>query len=140
MPARICRIMSTAALPRRAFALLFALVWWVNGLLYKVLDLVPRHREIVGSILGEDHALALTRAIGFGELLFGLWILSQWKWRWSATAQIIAVLTMNVIEFVLVPELLLFGRLNAFVALAYCSVVAYAGFIHSPPAAKPRPA
>lgn len=134
--------MSTAAVPRRAFALLFALVWWINGLLCKVLDLVPRHREIVGRILGEDHALALTRAIGLGELLFGLWILSQWRWRWSAAVQIIAVLTMNVIEFILVPDLLLFGRLNAFVALAYCSLVAYAGFFHPSSAtdSPPRPA
>ncbi len=130
------------AVPRHAFALLFALVWWTNGLLCKVLDLVPRHREIVGRILGEDYALALTRAIGAGELLFGLWILSQWRWRWSAAAQIIAVLTMNVIEFILVPDLLLFGRLNAFVALAYCSLVAYAGFLHPSSAtdSPPRPA
>jgi len=130
--------MSTAAVQRHVFALVFALVWFVNGLLCKVLDLVPRHRQIVGRILGEDHALALTRAIGIGELLFGLWILSQWRWRWSAAAQITAVLTMNVIEFWLVPDLLLFGRWNAFVALAYAAVVAYAGFIHSAPASKPR--
>ncbi|MBC8009460.1 MAG: DoxX-like family protein [Burkholderiales bacterium] len=130
--------MSTAALPRRVFSLLFALVWFVNGLLCKVLDLVPRHREIVGRILGEDHALVLTRLIGLSEIVMAVWILSLWKWRWSATAQIIAVLTMNVIEFLLVPDLLLFGRYNAVVALTYAAVVAYAGFIHSPSAAKTR--
>lgn len=123
---------------RRVFSLLFALVWFVNGLLCKVLDLVPRHREIVGRILGEDHALVLTRLIGLSEIVMAVWILSLWKWRWSATAQIIAVLTMNVIEFLLVPDLLLFGRCNAVVALAYASVVAYAGFIHSPSALKNR--
>jgi len=122
----------------RIFSLLFTLVWFVNGLLCKVLDLVPRHREIVGRILGEDHALALTRLIGVSEILMAVWILSQWKWRWAATAQIIAVLTMNIIEFCLVPDLLLFGRWNALVALAYAAIVAYAGFIHSPSAPKPR--
>ncbi len=132
--------MPTADLPRRAFALLFALVWFVNGLLCKVLDLVPRHREIVGRILGEDHALAFTRLIGLSEIIMAVWILSLWKWRWSATAQIVAVLTMNVIEFWLVPDLLLFGRWNACVALTYAAVVAYAGFIHSPSASTPRPA
>ena len=118
-------------MPRRAFALFFALVWTVNGLLCKVLDLVPRHRLIVGRILGEDHALALTRAIGTSEILMAVWILSQWRWRWSGTAQIVVVVTMNVIEFWLAPDLLLFGHWNALVALTYVSVVAYAGFVHS---------
>ncbi len=128
--------MTTAALPRRVFSLLFALVWFVNGLLCKVLDFVPRHREIVGRILGEDHALTLTRLIGLGEIVMAAWILSQWKWRWSAGAQIIAVVAMNVIEFLLVPDLLLFGRWNASVALVYCAIVTYAGFIYSPTSAK----
>lgn len=123
-------------MPRRAFALLFALVWFANGLGCKILDLVPRHRAIVGRILGETHALTLTRSIGLAEIVMGLWVFSQWKWRWSATAQITVVGTMNVIEFTLAPDLLLFGRWNAVVALAYASVVAYAGFF-SPP---PRPA
>jgi hypothetical protein len=129
--------MPTAALKRRVFCLLFASVWFVNGLLCKVLDLVPRHREIVGRILGEDHALTLTRLIGLSEIVMAAWILSQWKWRWSAAAQIIAVFTMNVIEFLLVPDLLLFGRYNALIALSYVLIVAYVGFIHAPPAAKP---
>jgi hypothetical protein len=34
---------------------------------------------------------------------------------------------MNAIEFLLVPDLLLFGRLNSLVALAYCALVAWAG-------------
>jgi hypothetical protein len=120
-------------MPRRAFAVLFALVWWVNGFACKILDLVPRHRAIVARILGGDHASLLTQAIGFGEILMGLWIISQWKWRWSATAQIVAVLTMNIIEFALAPDLLLFGRWNALVALAYVSLVTYAGFLHTSP-------
>jgi hypothetical protein len=134
--------MPTAATTRRIFALLFALVWFINGLLCKVLDLVPRHREIVGRILGEEHAVVLTRLIGLSEIVMAFWILSRWKWRWSATAQIIAVLTMNIIEFVLVPDLLLFGRWNACIALAYCSLVAYAGFLHPSSATNspPRPA
>lgn len=124
--------------PRRAFAVLFALVWWINGLVCKLLDLVPRHREIVARILGDDHALALTRAIGVGEILLGLWIVSGRAWRLSAAAQIVLVLTMNLIEFTLAPDLLLFGRYNLLVASAYVSLVAYAGFSpatsrHAPP-------
>ena len=123
---------------RRIFARLFALVWFANGLGCKVLDLVPRHRAIVGRILGESHALMLTRTIGLAEIVMGLWIFSQWKWRWSATAQITAVVTMNAIEFTLAPDLLLFGRWNALVALAYVAVVAYAGFFHTPTSTSPR--
>lgn len=116
-------------MPHRAFALLFALVWCVNGLACKVLDLAPRHRAIVARILGDEHALLLTRMIGIGEIALGLWILSGWKGRWSAGTQIILVVIMNVIEFLLAPDLLLFGRWNALVALAYVGLVGYAGFI-----------
>lgn len=105
---------------------IFAAVWVANGLVCKVLDIVPRHREIVARILGEDHALALTRLIGVGEIGIAVWILSDIKARWSAWAQIAAVMTMNVIEFFLVPDLLLFGKLNFLVALAYVALVARA--------------
>lgn len=124
-------------MPRRAFVLFFASVWIINGLVCKVLDLVPRHRAIVGRILGESHAQVLTPVIGGLEVLMGVWILTQWKWRWSAAAQITLVITMNVIEFMLAPDLLLFGIGNAFVALAYVSVVAHAGFFHAPAACRP---
>lgn len=123
---------------QRVFAVLFALVWFVNGLLCKLLGLAPRHAEIVARILGDTHAAALTRLIGAGEIVLGLWILSRRHWRWSAAVQIALVLTMNVIEFLLAPDLLLFGRWNALVALAYALLVAYAGFV-ARPASAPRP-
>ena len=40
---------------------LVALVWLASGLGAKVLGLVPRHREIVARVLGDEHALAWTR-------------------------------------------------------------------------------
>jgi hypothetical protein len=107
---------------------LFAAVWLVNGVWCKILDGVPRHREIVARILGEDHALLLTRMIGAGEVVMALWILSGIRWKWSCAAQMAAVLLMNIIEFLVVPDLLLFGRFNSLVALAYISLVAWAGF------------
>jgi uncharacterized membrane protein YphA (DoxX/SURF4 family) len=113
----------------------FAAVWVVNGLVCKVLDMVPRHREIVARILGEDHALALTRLIGMGEIFMAVWILSGIKARWSAWAQIAAVMTMNVVEFFVVPDMLLFGRLNIVVALAYVGLVARAELLKKPSSA-----
>ena len=114
----------TTSLETFILRILYAAVWVANGLVCKVLDVVPRHREIVGRILGEDYALALTRLIGIGEIGMAVWILSGVKARWSAWAQIGAVMTMNVIEFFLAPDMLLFGRLNILVALAYCALVA----------------
>jgi hypothetical protein len=108
--------------------ILFAGVWIVNGVWCKILDGVPRHREIVARILGEEHSLLLTRMIGFGEVLMAAWILSGIRWKWSCAAQIAAVAAMNVTEFIMVPDLLLFGRFNSLVALAYIMVVAWAGF------------
>lgn len=119
------RPLSLPALPKRIF---FAAVWLVNGVWCKILDGVPRHREIVARILGEDHSLSLTRMIGAGEVVMALWILSGIRWKWSCAAQIAAVLLMNVIEFFVVPDLLLFGRFNSLVALAYVSLVGWAGF------------
>lgn len=115
----------TALFPLR---LIFAAVWLVNGVWCKILDGVPRHREIVARILGEEHSLLLTRVIGAGEIIMAVWILSGIRWKWSCAAQIAAVAVMNVIEFIMVPDLLLFGRFNSLVALAYIILVAWTGF------------
>jgi hypothetical protein len=98
-------------------------VWFVNGLVCKVLGLVSRHQEIVGKILGEEHAVAITRAIGLGEiaLAFAIWC-GLWP-RWLAAAQIALVLAMNVMEFFLAPDLLLWGKMNSIFAMMFAVVV-----------------
>lgn len=119
--------------PSPVARVVFATVWLVNGVWCKIMDGVPRHREIVARILGEEHSLLLTRLIGVGEVVMAVWILSGIRWRWSCAVQIAAVVAMNAVELALAPDLLLFGRYNALVALAYIAVVAWAGFV------KPRP-
>lgn len=106
----------------------FAAVWLANGLFCKVLDLVPRHREIVGRILGEEYAPLLTKLIGLGEIGVAIWILSGIARRGNAIFQIVMVATMNVLEFLLVPDLLLFGRANSVVALLFILLIAYREF------------
>ena len=106
-----------------ALTIAIALVWLINGLFCKVLDLVPRHQLIVARILGEDHALFFTKTIGVLEMMMVLWIFSKIKVRWCALFQIIIVVTMNIIEFVLAPDLLLFGKINILVAAFFISVV-----------------
>lgn len=46
-----------------------------------------------------------------------LWILSGIKKRVNAITQIVVIATMNTLEFILVPDLLLWGRFNSLFAL-----------------------
>jgi len=100
-----------------------AAVWMINGLYCKVFNGVPRHQQIVARILGEDHAVLFTRTIGWLEALMAVWVLSNVKSRWCAMAQILLVAAMNIIEFFLVPDLLLFGRINIVVAAFFIFII-----------------
>jgi uncharacterized membrane protein YphA (DoxX/SURF4 family) len=93
------------------------------GLGCKVLDLVPRHREIVARILGESHAEQITVAIGIGETGIALWILSGIWPRFCAFMQMALVAVMNVIELARARDLLLFGAVNAIFALAFIALL-----------------
>jgi uncharacterized membrane protein YphA (DoxX/SURF4 family) len=107
---------------------LIVLVWIANGLFCKVLNLVPRHQEIVSRILGADYARILTILIGISEIFMAVWILSKIKTRLSALAQIAIVAIMNILEFILVPDLLLWGKLNSFFAWLFILLVYYNEF------------
>lgn len=100
-----------------------AVVWIVNGLYCKVYNGVPRHQLIVARILGPDHATLLTRTIGVLEILMAVWVLSRIKPHWCAFTQIALVAAMNIIEFILAPDLLLFGRLNIVIAAIFILVI-----------------
>lgn len=100
-----------------------ATVWIANGLFCKVLNLVPRHEQIVARILGDNHSRLLTILIGLSEIIMAVWILSGYKTKLNAVAQITVVATMNILEFILVPDLLLWGKLNSLFAFIFISVV-----------------
>ena len=104
---------------------LIAAVWVANGLFCKVLGLLPRHEMIVSRILGAEYAGILTRLIGVAEVLMAVWILTRIYSRINAATQITIVITMNILEFILVPDLLLWGRFNAVFALLFVMVVYY---------------
>ena len=116
----------------RLFTILIALVWLTNGLYCKVLHGVPRHELIVAKILGSTYAAPLTKAIGLAEIMMAIWVISRVQSRWCAIAQIVLVASMNALEFVLAPELLLFGRFNALNALLFTGLVAYNEFVLAP--------
>lgn len=105
-----------------------AFVWIANGLFCKVLNLVPRHQEIVARILGDDYARPLTFLIGISEVIMAIWILSGYKSKWNTWTQIGVVGLMNTLEFILVPDLLLWGKLNSVFALMFILVVYFQEF------------
>ena len=101
-----------------------AAVWLINGLFCKVLNFVPRHEEIVRRILGDEYSVFLTKTIGAAEICMAAWILSRIMPRLNALTQMFIVGLMNVIEFFLASDLLLWGKANIvfasfFVALVY---------------------
>lgn len=114
--------------PNKLLNYLIATVWIANGLFCKLLNLVPRHQEIVARILGNEHAALLTKAIGISEILMAVWILSGIATRLNAITQIIIIATMNILEFILVPDLLLFGRFNLLFAFLFILLIFYNEF------------
>ncbi|WP_293931951.1 DoxX-like family protein [Sphingobacterium sp. UBA6645] len=102
---------------------LIALVWLINGLLCKILNLVPRHQQIVERILGEPHARLLTILIGIAEIMMVVWILSRWNARLCAITQIVVIGVMNIIELIFAKDLLLWGRLNIVFAFAFMVLI-----------------
>jgi len=105
-----------------------AVVWLVNGFFCKVLNLAPRHQEIVARILNEDQARLWTLLIGFAEFGMALWIISGITPRLNAIVQIIVIATMNALEFILAPGLLLWGRFNALFAFLFILLIYYNAF------------
>jgi len=110
-----------------------ALVWIVMGLYCKLLGQVPRHEAIVGEILGVSTAVWMTPLIGFGEICLGIWIATGRCRKLSASIQIALVITMNILEFTLAVEHLLWGPLNIIFALLFCALVYWNGFILAKP-------
>lgn len=116
---------------RITYALLncfIGIAWIANGLLCKVLNLVPRHQEIVARILGNHGSRLLTCLIGVAEVGMAIWVLSG-KWtRASAIAQILVVAAMNTLEFFFAQDLLLWGKANAFFAFLFILLIYYNEF------------
>lgn len=114
---------------KRLLNIFIAFVWLINGLYCKVLNLVPRHQEIVGRILGNQNAAIFTKLIGFSEILMCIWILIGYKRRWNAVTQMIIIAVMNILEFFLVPDLLLWGKMNSIFAFLFICLIYFNEFL-----------
>ena len=92
---------------RIALTVLIGSVWVFHGLYSKLLDGIPRHRAIVGRVLGEEWAGPITAAVGILEVLVGLWAYSRRNRRACAWVQTIAITAMNTVEIARASDLLL---------------------------------
>ena len=106
-----------------------ACIWFTNGLICKVLNFVPRHEAIVATILGSSFSRPITFAIGVSEIIMGIWILLRFKSKLNAVVQITVVAVMNLLEFILTPDLLLWGEFNSVFALIFICIVYWNEFI-----------
>jgi hypothetical protein len=93
-----------------------------------VLNLVPRHEQIVARILGDDYSHVLIILIGFAEIVMAIWVISKFKSRLNAIVQIVIVGLMNILEFILAPGLLLWGKFNSLFAFVFILVVYFNEF------------
>ena len=112
----------------KALNYVIATVWLINGLFCKLLNLVPRHQQIVARTLGPEHSALITRMIGLAEIAMAVWIISSYKSKLNAIVQIIVILTMNTLEALLAPDLLLWGRFNALYAFLFVILIFYNEF------------
>lgn len=116
------------SLVQNIFKYTIVLVWLANGLFCKVLNYVPRHELIVSSILGSEFSRPLTCIIGISEIAMAIWFISGVKRRLNGIIQIAIVAIMNILEYFLVPDLLLWGKLNSIFAFFFISIVYYYQF------------
>lgn len=63
------------------------------------------------------------------EIMMAIWAFSKFKSRLNAILQILVVACMNILEFILVPDLLLWGKLNSMFALFFIGFVYYNEFV-----------
>ena len=114
---------------RKFLTILIGSVWVFHGLFSKLSNGVPRHRQIVGRILGEGIADWATLAIGLLEILLGLWIFSGLQRRACALVQTLALVSMNFLEILLARDLLISATGMVALNLGFIALIWYwAGF------------
>jgi hypothetical protein len=102
---------------------LFGLIWFINGFCCKVLNAVPRHQQIVARILGNEHSRSVTVVIGLAEIAMAAWIWSGMYRKQNTWVQIGAIGAMNILEFTLASDLLLWGKMNAVFAVLFILLI-----------------
>jgi uncharacterized membrane protein YphA (DoxX/SURF4 family) len=101
-------------------------VWLFHGFYSKLLDGIPRHRLIVGRVLGENLAQPAVLVVGLLEICLGFWVFSGLYRKTCAAVQTLAIVAMNTLEIFFARDLLISAPgmilLNmAFLALGWYS-------------------
>lgn len=109
--------------------IVFGLVWLINGLFCKLLNIVPRHQQIVSRVVGHEWAPQLTQLIGILEIGMAMWIFSRWKPHTCAVSQMLAIAIMNIIEIIVAVDLLLFGPFNIIIAGGFVFLIYIHAFV-----------
>ena len=110
---------------RTILGILIGSVWVFHGLYSKICDGIPRHRLIVGRILGEEIADKATLFIGVMEITLGIWAFSGLKRRSCALVQTLAIIAMNTLEIFFAKDLLLSASGMVLLNLAFFSLIWY---------------
>lgn len=109
----------------RLLTIFMGSVWVFHGLYSKISDGIPRHRLIVERILGEGIADFATLAIGFLEVMLGVWIFTRLWRRACAVLQTAALVSMNTLEILLAKDLLVSAPGMVALNLVFLSLVWY---------------
>ena len=83
-----------------------ALVWLVFGLVFKALGALPRHRQIVGRVLGERSAGTVTALVAVGEIAIAAWMIWGHFLPLCMVVQTLVLLAMNTLELRYARDLL----------------------------------
>ena len=84
-----------------------AFVWFLFGLLFKALDAVPRHRQIVARVVGEKRGGAVLWLVALAEIGLGAWMLVGRALPLCMAAQTMMIVAMNTLELRYARDLLL---------------------------------
>jgi hypothetical protein len=87
-----------------------ALVWLVFGLVFKALGALPRHRRIVGRVLGERAAGTVTSLVAVGEIAITAWMVWGHFLPLCMAVQTLVLVAMNTLELRYARDLLVAPR------------------------------
>lgn len=87
--------------------ILIGCVWVFHGFYSKILNGIPRHRLIVGEILGATNSGVFTKIIGLMEVSLGVWTFTGWQPVECAAVQTLAIIVMNTLEIIFARKFLI---------------------------------
>ena len=98
-------------------------VWVFHGFYSKLLNGIPRHRLIVGKVLGDQIAGRATKTIGCLEVLVGVWAFSGVARVDCAVVQTLAIVSMNALEIAFARSLLISASGMVILNLAFLAAI-----------------